>query len=122
MSYSIKVVRNTSNGSGILSYTSGNTSVSTTCWFELANPIPAKTYNLCSATTMSTKTNSSGGDREAIYLPNDQTGRRGIFIHMGSSPAWSEGCIVIIEPELLKIWNSISPKNGHNVSITITNQ
>lgn len=122
MSYTINVVRDFPKGEGTLTYTSGNTSVSTTCWFELANPIPAKEYNLCSATTMSSKKNSSGGNREAIYLPDSQTGRGGIFIHMGSSSAWSEGCIVIVEPELLKIWNSINPKDSHNVSITVTNQ
>ena len=121
VSYLIEVERNLSTGKGKLTYTQGAVSVSTDCWFELANPIPARKYTLCSATLMNSKKNSTGGKREGIYLPDDQTGRGGIFIHMGRNSSWSDGCIVIVEQELLKIWNSI-PKNGNNVSINVTNK
>lgn len=52
---------------------------------------------------MDKKKNSIGTPREGIFLPNDQSNRIGIFIHMGTSAAWSEGCIVIDEQELLTI-------------------
>ncbi len=122
MIYTIEVERKTSKGTGILTYKHGAVSVNTTCWFELANPIPAKRYIGCSATHMQTKKNSKGQKREGIYLPDEQTKRRGIFIHMGTSSAWSDGCIVIKEKEMLKIWNSIHPKNGRNVTVVVKNK
>jgi hypothetical protein len=39
---------------------------------------------------------------------------------MGTGPDWSDGCVVIVEEELLKIYNDIVPKNGKNVTITIS--
>ncbi len=108
-------------GTGALTYKNGNVSVNTQCWFELAKPIAAKTYIGCSATHMLTKKNSFGKKREGIYLPDKQTNRRGIFIHMGNNAAWSDGCIVIKEQEVLKIWNSIHPKDASNVTVTVKN-
>ncbi|MCF6210482.1 MAG: hypothetical protein L3K24_07390 [Gammaproteobacteria bacterium] len=52
MSYTIEVEREISKGTGTLTYKHGAVSVSTTCWFELVNPIPAKKYIGCSATHM----------------------------------------------------------------------
>jgi len=121
MQYSIKVVRHLSKGTGTLTFIYGDITINTKCWFEIKNPLLAKTYTRCSATHMMNKRNSMGQPREAIYLPNEQTNRKGIFIHMGNSPAWSEGCIVIKEPELLNIWNAITPKNSKNVTITVIN-
>ncbi len=121
MTFLIEVDRNVTNGTGALKYSSGNVSVDTPCWFEIQNSITAKSYIQCSATHMDKKKNSIGNPREGIYLPNDQTNRTGIFIHMGTSAAWSEGCIVIEEQELLKIWNSISPKDAKNVTVKIKN-
>ncbi len=119
MSYLIEVERDISKGTGTLTYKHGTVSVVTPCWFELANPIPAKKYIGCSATHMQTKKNSKGQKREGIYLPDNQTKKRGIFIHMGVSSAWSDGCIVIKEGKMLAIWNSIAPKNGGNVSVIV---
>ncbi len=121
MSYIIEVQRNLLKGTGTLTYTFGTVSVSTTCWFEQANPIPAKRYTGCYATHMNSKTNSKGKKREAIYLPDEQTGRGGIFIHMGNSAAWSEGCIVIKEAQVIKMWNSIHPKETNNVTVIVKN-
>jgi len=39
---------------------------------------------------------------------------------MGTGPAWSDGCIVIEEPEMLKIYSAITPKNAQNVTVEIT--
>jgi len=122
MSYTIEIERIISKGTGTLTYKHGSISINTTCWFEFASPIPAKKYIGCSATHMQTKKNSKGQKREGIYLPDDQTNRRGIFIHMGISSAWSDGCIVIKETKILKIWNSISPKDGGNITIIVKNK
>jgi len=121
MAYLIDVVRDLKKGTGTLTYKNGAVSVNTQCWFELANPIVAKTYIGCSATHMLTKKNSLGKNREGIYLPDKQTNRRGIFIHMGNNAAWSDGCIVIKEQEILKIWNTIHPKDASNVTVIIKN-
>jgi hypothetical protein len=119
--YSIEVKRDLKKGTGTVIYKSSAVSVNTKCWFELTNPIAAKTYTGCSATLMLTKKNSYGTSREGIYLPDKQTNRRGIFIHMGNNAAWSDGCIVIKEQEIQKIWNSIHPKDASNVTVTVKN-
>jgi len=121
MTYLIEINRNLLKGTGTLTYNKGNISVNTQCWFELGKPIVAKTYIGCSATHMLTKKNSFGKKREGIYLPDKQTNRRGIFIHMGNNAAWSDGCIVIKEQEILKIWNSIHTKDASNVTVTVRN-
>lgn len=122
MGYIIEIKRDISKGTGILTYKYDAVSVNTACWFELAYPIPAKKYIRCSATHMQTKKNSKGQKREGIYLPDNQTNRRGIFIHMGINSAWSDGCIVIKEEEMLKIWNSINPKNAANIAVIVKNR
>ena len=122
MDYVIEVTRDTATGSGRLKYCHGSVSVDTTCWYQLQNPIPSKRYTGCSATHMATKKNSKGGKREGIFIPNEQTKRQGIFIHMGTDCSWSEGCIVIEESEVLRIWNSIEPKDGANVTVVVKNR
>lgn len=103
--------------SGTLSY-SGTFELETKCWWDLARRIPAAEYTGCSATTMATKKNSQGQPREAIFFPN-VPGFTGIFVHMGNSAAWSDGCIVIEETLIKQIYNDIVPKNGRNVTITV---
>lgn len=104
---------------GVLQFQHNTLVVNTTCWWDLNNKIPAGTYRGCSATTMASKKNTAGGAREAIFIPG-VPGHSQIFIHMGSNAAWSDGCVVIEEPEMLKIYNAITPKNGHNVTVEIT--
>jgi hypothetical protein len=116
--YSINVRRGKKNGT--LTY-SGGAIVSTTCWWDPVKKIPAGTYTGCSATTMAKKKNSSGQPREAIFLPN-VPGFKGIFIHMGTGPGWSDGCVVIVETEILRIYNDILPKNGKNVTVIISDE
>ena len=116
--YTIKVKRGKANGT--LTY-NGSISLSTACWWDLKKKIPAGTYDRCSATTMSTKKNSAGEPREAIYI-SDTPGYSGIFIHMGTSASWSDGCIVIKESEIKKIYNDVVPKNGQNVSVEVTDE
>jgi len=68
MSYTIEVERKISKGTGTLTYRHGAVSINTICWFELANPIPAKKYIGCSATHMLTKkTRRAKIARESIF-------------------------------------------------------
>jgi hypothetical protein len=68
---------------------------------------------------MDSKLNSAKKPREAVFIPN-VAGFKGIFIHMGTGPNWSDGCVVIKEPEIKKIYNDIAPKNGKNVTVVIS--
>ncbi len=70
---------------------------------------------------MTNKHNSQGAPREAIFIPG-VVGYSGIFIHMGTSPSWSDGCIVIEKANMLKIYRQINPKNGHNITVSIQNR
>lgn len=115
--FKIDVVRGKTQGK--VKFVHGGLSINTTCYWDLLKKIPAGTYTGCSKTRMTTKTNSNGKPREAIYIPN-VSGYSGIFIHMGSSAAWSDGCIVISEVEMLKLYQAISPDNGQNVTVRVT--
>ena len=110
MPYEIEVERGEKTGK--LSYTNGGFRITATCWWDPHKKIPDGTYSRCSATHMATK------GREGIFIPNVR-GYRGIFIHKGTSAAWSDGCIVINEADLLRIWNDINPKNGQNVTVRV---
>lgn len=112
--YTIDITRNTL--SGTLRYS--NLSIDCKCWWDLQVKIPAGPYHNCSATTMTHKKSSKGSAREAIYF-SSVAGHTQIFIHMGTGPIWSDGCIVIEEKYLLQIYNDINPKNGKNVTINI---
>lgn len=118
MAYTVQVKRGKTEGT--LSY-EGSISVTTTCWWDLVKKIPAGEYTLCSKTRMTTKKNSKKQPREAIFLPA-VPGFKGIFIHMGKNSAWSDGCIVITEPQMLKIWNDIKPEDGRNVTVEVTDE
>jgi len=86
------------SGEGILTYeTSVGISLSAKSWEHGGNLIPAKVYKECSKTKMS----SRGWD--AIYIPDSQTGKSGIFIHKGESQSWSQGCICISEHQMNKL-------------------
>lgn len=115
--YTISVKRGARDGE--LTFVHGTLVISTTCWWEASNKIPAGTYSGCSATTMATKRNSANGAREGVFIPG-VPGHSQIFIHMGTGPAWSDGCIVIDESEMLRIYGAITPKNAQNVTVEIT--
>lgn len=115
VAYTISVERRRT--SGTLWY-QGSISVTATCWWDKDKRFPVGTYRGCSATTMGSKKNSQGKPREAIYFPYIK-GYQGIFIHMGTGAEWSDGCIAINEPDMLKIYNDITPKNGANVTVIV---
>lgn len=119
MTYRITV--NRSEKDGILTFKSNDKTITSKCYWNASKKIPARTYTDCSATTMSEKKNSKGKPREGVFIPS-VPGFSEIFIHMGQEPyeKWSDGCVVIPEKKLLEIYDSITPKNGHNVTVTIT--
>ena len=111
-SYVIDVTRDESDGTLKCSAAKVNSK----CWWDLKNAkgvIPAGTYPGCSATVMATK------GHNAIFLPNVK-GWKGIFIHVGSGPNASSGCIVIKKAEMEKLHAAIEPKDGKNVTVKIT--
>ena len=127
MAYTIKVKRNEKKGKVI--YNNGTVSVDTTCWWDPAVKIDAGTYSGCYATRLANKNDGyDGGKREGIWFGkgvkyNNGTGTADqIFIHKGTSASWSDGCIVIAENELIKIWNSINPKDTPNVTVEVTDE
>ena len=95
------------SGEGTLSYYKNGTRIlSTTSWEHAGNLIPPKVYSNCSKTQMA----SSG--RPAIYLPDEQTGKTGIFIHAGVSQSNSEGCICIHPTQMEQLLSNVSSQNG----------
>ena len=122
--YTVQILR-TGVNEGKLKYT-GSFTHSCKCWWDPQDRIAAGTYSHGSATTMSTKTNSRGGAREGIYIPSVPK-RFGIFVHYWPGPGaklevWSDGCTLILEADMLKIWNDIKPKDGQNVTVTVRDQ
>jgi hypothetical protein len=120
-SYYIRIQR-TRTGQGKLTYT-GSFIHTCDCWWDAEDEINLGTYTRCSKTFMGTRKNSQGKPREGIYFP-DVPGRTGIFIHYWPGPGadlkvWSDGCTVVLEDDMLKIWNDISPLDGHNVTIKV---
>jgi hypothetical protein len=122
MNYLISVVR-TKTDRGVLTFTKPDgTAKAYECAWDPPDKIPAGSFPGGSATWMNSAKNSKGGKREAIFLPN-VPGRTGIFIHYWPGKnlkVWSDGCILLLEPDLLEIWNAISPVNGRNVDITVS--
>ena len=119
--YTIEIFRKTSN-SGVLNYC-GSFNATFPCWWDPADQVNAGTYLGCSKTFLDQKTNSKGNKREGIYWPN-VPGRTGIFIHYWPGPTaelskWSDGCTVVLESDMLKMWNDITPSNGGNVTVKV---
>ena len=100
------------SGEGKLSYWKDDDLVlETTSWEDPTNLIPTRTYTDCSKTTMIQK------KREAIFLPDEQTGKKGIFLHEGRNQLWSDGCICIEKEKMDQILASVSNEKG---AITVT--
>jgi len=122
--YTINISR--SGNTGMLSFSHGSINVSTICWWDVNVKIDAGTYTGF-ATRMANKNDGfTGTKREGIWLGinvpfnNGTNTSNEFFIHKGTSPSWSDGCIVIFESSLIKVWSSINPKDTANVTINIT--
>lgn len=127
MSYTINVVRKGKKGK--LTFMNGDVSVNTTCWWDPALVVDAGTYDSCYATRMANKRDGhDGGKREGIWFGPTVKCNKGtknsnqIFVHKGTSAAWSDGCIVCAESEVIKIWNCVQPKDTANVTVVITDE
>lgn len=113
--YTIIVTRLTED-SGTLVFSDGAVNIRTTCWWEAGKNIAAKSYTNCSKTIMATKGHKS------VYIKGATTpgsSEEDIFIHEGNSPSASDGCIVITQVEMLRLYNAIEPSNGHNVTVQV---
>ena len=126
MAFEIKVTRR--HGKGRLVFSHGDVRVDTDCWWDPEVKIAAGTY-AGYATRMATKTDGSdGGKREAIWLGRDVPYGNGtrssdaIFIHKGTNPSWSDGCLVAAENQVVKMWLAINPKDQPNVTIEVTDE
>ena len=124
--YEIIVKR--SSDKGRLTFKFGDVNVDTTCWWDPTVKIDAGRY-YGYATRMANKNDGvGGGKRQAIWLgtgvpsDNDTKKHDGIFIHKGTSAAWSDGCIVIPEQQVMKIWNAIQPKERPIIVIRVEDE
>jgi len=124
MAFEIKVTRG--QGKGRLVFSHGDIRVDTDCWWDPEVKIAAGTYTGY-ATRMATKADGhDGGKREAIWLGRDVPYGKGtrssdaIFIHKGTSPSWSDGCLVAPEDQVVKMWLAINPKEQPVVTIEVT--
>lgn len=98
---------NLMSGEGTLSYHNPPAVViETKSWEHAGNLIPAKIYTGCSKTIMDKR------GWPAIFIPDDQTCKKGIFIHKGESQSWSDGCICITEKEMKKLLDIVPSENG----------
>ena len=98
----------------IIFWINGEVRKSTTCWENPSNLIEAKKYTGCSATIMREK------QFKSVYIPDSQTGKVGIFVHQGTKPGHSDGCIVCSLEFISFVYDNV-PKNQSNITIEVKN-
>lgn len=113
---------------GILTFRHAAITISETCWWDPDVVVDAGTYTGY-ATRMANKSDGTdGGKREAIWLgkkvPVNGNSRMasGIFIHKGTSAAWSDGCIVMQGAKVYEMWTTITPKETANILVTVRDE
>lgn len=115
--YAITVSRpKDSPDTGTLEFKDGGVTISTICWWAANNRIDPGVYTRCSKTVMF-KLKHRG-----IYLPDAKskvTGNKEIFIHSGSDPADSLGCIAVKAADFTTLYNHIQPADGFNITVTV---
>jgi hypothetical protein len=111
--YEVEVRRVTKDSGKLTFKVDGTAKFTTRCWENAGKRIPAKTYRGCSATLMHTRRWKS------VYLPDGQTGRTGIFIHGGTKPSHSEGCIVCQSSKVHEIYDTAYTPGGKNVTVIV---
>lgn len=126
MTYTINVTRK--NGHGTLTFKSGSVNISETCWWDKDVVIDAGSY-VAYATRMANKEDGTdGGKREGIWLGKnvpyngDGSTANGFFIHKGTGPSWSDGCIVLSGAKVYQMWSEITPKESGNITVTIKDE
>ena len=101
----------------------------TKCSWDPKDKINAGVYIWCTATRMSRKKDSKFTlkNRPGIWIPRVPQYQE-IFIHEGklqnydTVDKWSDGCIILERKDMMRIWNSITPKNFRNVIVEITDE
>lgn len=115
--YRIDIMRAKAPGEeGVLTFKDGIDMIQAKCWWDKNNRIDKGAYLNCSKTHMA----SSG--YEAIYLPDavsKVTGANEIFLHHGSGPQNSLGCIAVEKAKFDQLWNHIKPLNGRNITVNV---
>ena len=81
------------------------------CFWKKDKRIPVGTYKGCSTTKMDSK------QKHAIFIP-DVVGFKGIFIHKGKGPGSSDGCIIVPEEVIEKMWAAI-PADQKNITVKV---
>ena len=124
--FTIDVLRKGADGT--VTFKNGTIDISTTCWWDPEVVIDAGTYTGY-ATRMANKADGTdGGKREGIWLGkgvpyNSGAGKsNGIFIHKGTDPSWSDGCIVFKAALVYQMWSSIHPKEKANITVTVRDE
>lgn len=115
---------------GTLFFSSAGITVETTVWWDKDVVIEASETGYPSwKTHMATKKDSVTGEkRPGIWLGKDIAYAKGtktsnaIFLHEGSSRAWSDGCIVCDRTHFMKMWNAIEPSSQPNVLVKVTDE
>jgi hypothetical protein len=88
--------------------------VSTRCWFQSSTPVTAAGVYSGQVSWMNSK------KREGIIIfggPANLSQGRGIFIHEGSSPSYSNNCVVITKSEMDKLYNALKNTYGFNGTV-----
>jgi len=101
---------------GILRFVDGGMQIVTQCWWDKNNRIDPSSYARCS------KTHMARLGIPAIYLPDavsKVTGEKAIFLHHGSSPQNSLGCLAVSKADFDVLWAHITPQNAQNVTVVI---
>ena len=129
--YEIRIVRRGNDGT--LTFRHGGVNISETCWWDPKVVINAGEYPGY-ASRMENKLDGLTVDargkkrREAIWLGKGvpygkgKGKSNGIFIHKGVDPSWSDGCIVLPEQHVFKIWSEIQPKERPVVTVVVEDQ
>jgi len=116
-------VERTAADRGRLRFEHGGVRVDAPAFWDPQKRIAAGNYRGCSKTRMATKTDSvTGEQRPAIFLPTavaPDTGNNTIFIHEGSDPGWSDGCIVLPRDDMMRMWNAVHPPDARNVTVEV---
>lgn len=126
MAFTVDIVRGKT--SGTLKFKSGSVKVDTTCWWDKTVTVDAGTYTGYATHMAKKKDSVTKKKRPGIWfgknIPVNGNSRKSsdIFIHEGNNAAWSDGCIVAVRSEVLKIWNAISPKEKANVTINVSDK
>lgn len=108
--YEIVAQREKNKSGGMLSFkVDGKESFSVR--FYERKPIPAGTYSGCSTTIMATK------KAKSVFIPGVK-GRKGIFVHPGTKPEHSDGCLVIPSKKMDLIYKTV-PRDKKNVTVVV---